>query len=397
VKIYTKQNVFEAALDRMRWVFDNFPNVVVSCSGGKDSDIIYRLALIVAEEKGRLPLPVVWLDQEIEWQMVADHVKGLMYDERVDAKWMQIPFLISNATSPDMPYLDCWDDIKEEEWIRPKDPISIKENVFNETRFHKMFEAFFANWYPDQPAAYLAGVRCEESPTRYTALTSAETYRGVTWGKRLNERRNHYTFYPIYDWSYTDVWKALHDNKWPYCEIYDYYYQYGTPIREMRVSNLNHETAVRSLFIAHEIEPQTWGRITQRLHGTNTAAVLKDDMTKCPKELPYMFDSWKEYRDYLVPNLITDTDKQAYFTKKFAAMDAKFADMLLKEHMHKIHIKALLANDVESVLCDNWERSPVINNLLKFWKGVLHDNNATNPYIDWSKFNADGSRVKIAS
>ena len=396
MKIYTKQTVFDAALDRIRWVFDNFDNVLVSCSGGKDSDIIYQLALMVAEEKNRLPLPVVWLDQEIEWQMVSDHVRGLMYDERVDPRWMQIPFLISNATSPDMPWLDCWDAAKQDEWIREKDPISIKENTFNEKRFHEMFGAFIKTWHRDAPAAYLAGVRCEESPTRYTALTSAETYKGVTWGKRLDQKRGHYTFYPIYDWSYTDVWKALHDNQWPYCKIYDYYYQYGTPIREMRVSNLNHETAVRSLFIAHEIEPQTWSKITKRLHGTNTAAVLKDDMTKCPKTLPFMFESWLEYRDYLVPRLITDPDKQAKFTKKFAAMDAKFADMLRKDDMHRIHIKSLLANDYEFVLCDNWERSPVLNNLLKFWKGITHENNATNPYIDWSKFNGDGTRIQAS-
>jgi predicted phosphoadenosine phosphosulfate sulfurtransferase len=378
-------------------VFDNFDNVLVSCSGGKDSDVTLQLAMMVAEEKGRLPLPVVWLDQEIEWQMVVDHVGDIMRDPRVDPRWMQIPFLISNATSPDTPWLDCWDESKEEDWIRPRDPISIKENTFNEKRFHEMFAAFVRQWHPDEPCAYLAGVRCEESPTRYTALTSAETYKGVTWGKTLNKRRQHFTFYPIYDWSYTDVWKALHSNKWSYCEVYDYFYQHGVPTREMRVSNLNHETAVRSLFIAHEIEPDTWGRVTKRLNGTNTAAVLKDDMLKCPKDLPFMFDSWQQYRDYLCDNLITDPKKQKAFHARFAKMDEQYADMLRKDDMYRVHIKSLLANDYEFVMTDNWERSPTINSLRNFWKGRYHSNNASNPYIDWSKFNADGSRITSAS
>ncbi len=29
MKIYSKQNVFDAALERIRWLFDEFPNVVV--------------------------------------------------------------------------------------------------------------------------------------------------------------------------------------------------------------------------------------------------------------------------------------------------------------------------------------------------------------------------------
>lgn len=381
MKIYLKKTVYEAALERVRWVFENFDDVVVSCSGGKDSDVVLRLSLIVAEEMGRLPLKVAWLDQEIEWQMVADHVKEIMYDPRVEPMWFQMPFVISNATSAETPYLDCWDAEKQNEWIRERDPISIKENITGEVRFAEMFKAIAKAYFPNRRMAYIAGVRCEESPTRYTALTSAETYKGVTWGKVLDRRRDHYTFYPVYDWSYTDVWKALHDNEWPYCRIYDFYYQYGIPVREMRVSNLNHETAVRSLFIAHEVEPETWGRISRRLAGTNTAKVLGDEMIKVGKEPPYMFEDWKEYRDYLIPRLFADPEKQATFTKRFAKMDEQYAAMAHIEDMHRIHVKALLANDHEFVLTSNWERSPPINNLRKFWMGITHPNNATNKYI----------------
>ena len=389
MKIYLKQNVFEAALDRMRWVFDNFPNVVVSCSGGKDSDVVLRLAMTIAREKGRLPLKVCWLDQEIEWQMVADHVKGIMYEDDVDPLWLQCPFVISNATSADTPYLDCWEPGKEDEWIRPQDPISVHDNRFNEKRFHKMFEAIARSEYPDESMCYVAGVRAEESPTRFTALTSAETYRGATWGKVLDKKRAHFTFYPIYDWSYTDVWKAIHDNGWPYCKVYDCYYQYGIPTKEMRVSNLNHETAVRSLYIAHEVEPETWGRVSRRLNGTNTAKILQDDMLKVPKALPFMFNTWKEYRDYLITRLYVDPKKQETFQKYFARMDAKFERMARIDDMHKVHIKCLLANDHEFVLAQNWQTSPQINNLLKFWKGDKHPNNLKNPYIDWSREDAN--------
>ena len=78
MKIFSSQNVFDAALDRIRYLFDEFENVVVGYSGGKDSTIILNLALQVAKEKDRLPLPVLFIDQEAEWHGTIDMVKNVM-------------------------------------------------------------------------------------------------------------------------------------------------------------------------------------------------------------------------------------------------------------------------------------------------------------------------------
>jgi len=75
MKIYSKQTVYEAALDRIRFIFDEFPNVIVGVSGGKDSTVVFQLALIVAREKNRLPLKTMFLDQEAEWQATIDQIK----------------------------------------------------------------------------------------------------------------------------------------------------------------------------------------------------------------------------------------------------------------------------------------------------------------------------------
>lgn len=66
---YKDISVFDEALNRIRFVFDECDDIIVSMSGGKDSCVLFNLAMIVAKEKNRLPLKVFWLDQEAEWQV----------------------------------------------------------------------------------------------------------------------------------------------------------------------------------------------------------------------------------------------------------------------------------------------------------------------------------------
>lgn len=57
--------MFDAALERVRYIFNEFEEVVVSFSGGKDSTVTLNMALLVAEEMGRLPLKVMFLTKRL--------------------------------------------------------------------------------------------------------------------------------------------------------------------------------------------------------------------------------------------------------------------------------------------------------------------------------------------
>lgn len=341
MKLYLPDNVFDAALQRIRWLFDEFEHISVGFSGGKDSTVTLNLALRVAEEKGRLPLPVVFIDQEAEWQTVIDYVGSVMRDPRVEPWWLQVPIRLFNATSVNEPWLHCWEPGKQ--WVRDKDPIAIKENIFGTDRFGAMFEALNAHRFPGKPAIYLNGVRAEESPARLMGLTSYATYKGETWGRVGNKKSGQYTFYPLYDWSYTDIWKSIHDNGWGYCPIYDYMYQHGVPLQHMRVSNVHHESAAKILYYLQEIEGDTWDRITNRLAGINTVGQLRHQW-QAPKELPWMFSSWYEYRDHLIDTLIADPKLQDYYRKTFAAWCDRY-DVAVHPQLVKTQISCVLLND----------------------------------------------------
>jgi predicted phosphoadenosine phosphosulfate sulfurtransferase len=375
-KFYLNQNVWDAAIDRIRYIFSEFPNVVVNFSGGKDSTVVFNLALKVAEELGRLPLKVMFIDQEAEWDCVIDYIRRVMNDPRVEPMWFQMPLRLFNATSTEEPWLHCWKEGAE--WIREKEPNSVKVNRYGADRFTDLFTKIFEVEFSDVKSCHLAGVRCEESPRRMLGLTSYATYKHVTWGKYENRKLQHYVFHPLYDWSYTDIWKAIHDNGFPYCRLYDYMYQYGVPARDMRVSNVHHETAIKSLYYMQELEPDNWNRLVSRIRGINTAGQVQDQMFAV-SELPYMFGDWVEYRDYLLENLVKEGEPKDAFRRKFASIDKQYTHDLIREAMARACVTAILKNDWHMTTIENFIYSPDVLLYRRWIKGEKVHN--PNKYI----------------
>lgn len=350
MKIYSDQNVLDAARERIGFIFDEFENVVVSISGGKDSTVVAHLALEVARQKGRLPLRVMFLDQEAEWQATIDSVRTIMERPDVEPHWLQIPFRLFNATSTTDHWLHCWDPAEEHRWMRPKEQYSHKENIFGTDRFKKLFHKIPEVLWPTGRVAVIGGVRAAESPARAVSLTNRTKYKWVTWAKHPAERI--WTFYPIYDWETSDVWKAIHQHQWAYCRLYDFQYQYGVPLPKMRVSNVHHETAVWSLFVLQEIEPQTYERLCRRIEGIDMAGKF-GDADFFPTTLPPMFRDWRQYRDFLLEKLIDNPDWQELFRRKFRQHEESAWWPAVGERGYRVHVTSILTNDWEGIKLDN--------------------------------------------
>lgn len=337
--------MFDEALERVRFIYDNCDDVIVSMSGGKDSAVLFNIAMMVAKERNRLPLKVFWLDQEAEWKHTYLYMKDIMYRKDVKPYWYQIEFDFTNSLSAQNNFLRVWDKSCPEKWIRQKDEISIKENPSKFNRFHDLVENL-PSYCADTGAkhcAVLVGMRIAESLNRkMTIAHNKSQFAGITWCRSMI--KNTRVFYPIYDFKNEDIWTALGKNHWEYNKIYDFMYQYGIPLQSMRVSALIHETSWHAIEMLQEFEQDTYNRFVARINGVSTFNHAFDEGGIVPKELPFAFKDWKEYRDYLLLH-ITKPEYWELFRNRWKKQDG--------DDWYKVHVREIIINDIDGTINAN--------------------------------------------
>ena len=98
-KIYEEQNVMDAALERLRYVFSTFENIYFSVSGGKDSSVMVQLAERIAEETGRT-YDVLYIDLESQYAHTIAHIEELKQLPHIGTFYhVALPMALRNAVS----------------------------------------------------------------------------------------------------------------------------------------------------------------------------------------------------------------------------------------------------------------------------------------------------------
>lgn len=345
----TDRNVFEAAEARLDWLYSEFDPVVVATSGGKDSTVVLNLAIRAAERAGRLPVKTFFLDEEIIWDATVEHIRVVREDPRVDLEWVQIPIWYDNNSSEEGYWTRIWDPEKRDVWVRDQEPGSIRCNPTNIEYYYEFLSAYNRLLTGDSGVTLL-GLRAEESPMRTRRLLgSSNVYKWITWhsGGTLDRKTGVVRarqMFPIYDWRWQDVWKAIHENGWEYCHLYDLFWQRSVPIPQMRVSALSHVESMNQIHLIQELEPDTWERLQRRLPGLNASQHL-DLVRLAPKKLPAAYATWREYRDDLLPKLVSEQEHLEGFHQVFARGDPVFVDTPWQDYWYWDCISAIILND----------------------------------------------------
>jgi predicted phosphoadenosine phosphosulfate sulfurtransferase len=319
-------NVYEAAMQRIEYVFKEFDNVYVSFSGGKDSGVLLNLCLdYIRTNKLPVKLGVFHLDYEAQYETTTQYVDETLEKNKdiIDVYRICVPFKVPTCTSMHQNFWRPWDPEMNDIWVRPKPSECYTAEdfpFFDQSMWDYDFQGKFGEWLHEKKQAKrtccLIGIRTQESLHRWRAIHSNRNYRnyrGIKWMKKTYD--NVYNAYPVYDWITEDVWVANSRFGWNYNKLYDLYYQAGVPLDSMRVASPFLSAAQDNLKLYKVIEPHTWGKLVSRVNGVNFTGIYGGTTAMGWKSIKLPEGhTWKSYMYFLLSTL-PDESRQNYLSK----------------------------------------------------------------------------------
>ena len=314
---YTGQDVYTALQDRMRLIFEEFDNIFVSFSGGKDSGLLLNLTLEF--QKKYYPnkkIGVFHQDFEAQYTVTTEYVERTFehIKNSVEPYWVCLPMATRTALSNYQMYWYPWDDTKEELWCRPmpKHPyvINLQNNIITTYRYRMHQEDLakqFGRWYRishgNKKTVCLLGIRADESLQRYSGFMNKKYgYEGECWISK--QFKDVWVASPMYDWSYRDVWHAYAKFGYDYNRLYDLYYMAGLKPDRMRVASPFNDYAKDSLHLYRVLDPEMWAKLVGRVNGANFGAIYGRSKLLGYRSLtlPEGY-TWESYTKFLLDTL----------------------------------------------------------------------------------------------
>ena len=328
-KLYKDKDVYEASNERINYIFNNFENIYVSFSGGKDSGVVLNLVIDYMRRNNiKKKIGVLFIDLEAFYQGTIDFIEKMIFDniDLIEPYWVCLPMLTTNAVSMYEPFWIFWEESKRKKWVRPMPPYNFIINSWNNPfDFYKQdmtFEEFiaqFGDWYSrkhnNRQTACLVGIRTDESLNRFRAIARDDkgSYNGKIYSTIVSA--NTVNFYPIYDWHVNDIWTYNGKFQKPYNHIYDLFYKAGVPLHKMRICEPYGDEQKAGLNMFRVIEPETWFKVVDRVSGANFGNIYAGSKATGAKriQLPEGH-TWKSFCKFLLKTLPKET-RDIYVTK----------------------------------------------------------------------------------
>lgn len=332
MKTTAPENVYELIQKRLKIIFDEFDNIYVSFSGGKDSGVLLNLCIeYMRKNKLNRKIGVFHMDYEAQYQMTTDYVDRTLAQNRdiIEVYRVCVPFKVTTCASMYQEYWRPWDEEKRRLWVRER-PLECL--VGEDFPFYKRdmwdyeFQIKFAEWYHKKKDAVrtccLVGIRTQESLNRWRSIYGSNrfnSYRRLQWMRKLHP--DVYNSYPIHDWKTTDIWTANGKFHWDYNEIYDLYYKAGVPLERQRVASPFISAAQETLKLYKAIDPDMWGKMLGRVNGVNFTGLYGGTkaMGWQSIKLPTGY-TWERYMYFLLDTLPLNV-RRNYLSKLAVSID----------------------------------------------------------------------------
>ncbi|MFG6328287.1 MAG: DUF3440 domain-containing protein [Lachnospiraceae bacterium] len=317
VKKYTGQNVYDALQKRLDFIFQEFDNIFVSFSGGKDSGVLLNLVLDFQEKNyPDKKIGVFHQDFEAQYTVTTEYVERTFkrLEGKADLYWVCLPMATRTALSSYEMYWFPWDDTKKGAWVRPMPEhpyvINLENNPMTTYRY-KMHQGDlakqFSRWYRishgNRKTVCLLGIRAEESMQRYSGILNKKYgYKGECWISK--QFKDVWTASPIYDWLLGDVWHANYLFSYDYNRLYDMYHMAGLKPDQMRVASPFNDYAKDSLNLYRVIDPEIWAKLIGRVKGANFGAIYGKTKALGYRSLSLpKGHTWESYTKFLLDTL----------------------------------------------------------------------------------------------
>ena len=318
-------NVYEATQERLRFIFERFPRIVISFSGGKDSGVMLNLVLDYMRENGiTRKVGVQIMDNEANYEYSLEFMRSILDKnlDLLDVYWCCLPITLPCTVSSYAVDWQCWGEADKDRWIRPMPDapyvVNMDNHEFDFFRENMTYDEFwdeFSEWYSQgELCANLIGIRTHESLNRYRAIMNARktTLDGRMWTKKNSEHV--FNVYPIYDWRTEDIWTANARFEWEYNKLYDVFYMAGVGVHSMRVASPFMSESKSSLGLYRVIDGHTWAKLCARVQGANFIATYGKQLNYRTFKLPEGH-TWKSFTKFLLETLPEEVAEN--FRKRF--------------------------------------------------------------------------------